>query len=30
MLYAAILFIATYILMMIFQKWRPLIALLSA
>ena len=30
MLYAAILFIITYILMMIFQKWRPLIALISA
>ena len=30
MLYAAILFIVTYLLMMIFQKWRPLIALISA
>ncbi len=30
MLYAAILFIVTYLLMMIFQKWRPLIALVSA
>ena len=30
MIWAIILFAVTYILMMIFQKWRPLIALISA
>ena len=30
MIYALILFVATYILMLLFQKWRPLIALASA